>query len=114
MGRVVRLAEHRRRKSRIAFTRSELNQLLSLYSQRVIRGEWRDYAIDHGERMAAFSVYRRSIDPPLFTIVKTMLPGRAAERFRIESRRGRLHEGASLAEVLGQINKRPRLVTQAG
>jgi len=114
MGKVVRLAEHRRRKTRIAFTRSELNQLLSLYSRHVIRGEWRDYAIDHGDRMAAFSIYRRSIDPPLFTITKTRLPGRGGERFRIESRQGRLHEGQTLAEVLGHISKRPRLVTQAG
>ena len=114
MARVVRLAEHRQRKSRIAFTRSELNQLLSLYSRHVIGGEWRDYAIDHGERMAAFSVYRRSIDPPLFTITKSRLPGRGGEWFRIESRRGRLHEGSSLAEVLSHISKRPRLVTQAG
>jgi hypothetical protein len=114
MGKVVRLAEHRRRKTRIAFTRSELNQLFSLYSRHVIRGEWRDYAIDHGERMAAFSVYRRSIDPPLFTITKTKLPGHGTDRFRIESRRGRLHEGSSLAEALSQINKLPHLVTQTG
>jgi hypothetical protein len=114
MGKVVRLAEHRRRKTRIAYTRSELNQLFSLYSRHVIRGEWRDYAIDHGERMAAFSVYRRSIDAPLFTITKTKLPGNGAERFRIESRRGRLYEGGSLAEALAQINKIPHLVTQTG
>jgi hypothetical protein len=52
------------------FNRSELNLLLSLYSRRVMSGEWRDYAIDQRAGMAVFSVYRRSQDRPLFTIAK--------------------------------------------
>ena len=49
------------------FNRSELNLLLSLYSRRVMSGEWRDYAIDQRAGMAVFSVYRHSQDQPLFT-----------------------------------------------
>jgi hypothetical protein len=52
------------------FNRSELNLLLSLYSRRVMSGEWRDYAIDQRAGMAVFSVYRHSQDQPLFTIAK--------------------------------------------
>ena len=37
------------------FSRSELGQLLSLYSRRVVNGEWRDYAIDHDATEATVS-----------------------------------------------------------
>ena len=52
------------------FDRSELNLLLSLYSRRVMSGEWRDYAIDQRTGMAVFCVYRHSREQPLFTIAK--------------------------------------------
>ncbi len=51
-------------------SRGELQRILNLYSRRVASGEWRDYAIDHLENMAAFSVFRHSLDKPLFTIAK--------------------------------------------
>jgi len=54
------------------FDRSELNLLLSLYSRRVMSGEWRDYAIDQQAGMALFSVYRHSHERPLYTIAKRM------------------------------------------
>ena len=52
------------------FDRHELHQLLSLYSQRVANGEWRDYAIDQRGGSAVFSVFRHSQDAPLFRIAK--------------------------------------------
>ena len=71
MSRVVRLSEFRRKGvAAVYFTRNELNQLLSLYSRRVIIGEWKDYAIDHGNGMSAFSIFRNSSDRPVFTIFK--------------------------------------------
>ncbi|MFA6021181.1 MAG: DUF2794 domain-containing protein, partial [Rhodospirillales bacterium] len=45
MGKLVRLSEEKgRRREPVCFTRTEINQLLALYSRRVKRGEWRDYA----------------------------------------------------------------------
>jgi hypothetical protein len=52
------------------FDRAELDLLLSLYSRRVMSGEWRDYAIDQQAGMAVFSVYRHSHERPLYTIAK--------------------------------------------
>ncbi len=54
----------------MCFRRHELNQLLSLYSRRVIGGEWRDYAIDQDSRHAAFSIFRRASDRPVYTVCK--------------------------------------------
>ena len=36
--------------STTAFNRHELNTILSVYARRVADGEWRDYAIYHGNR----------------------------------------------------------------
>ena len=62
MSKLICIAEHRSNQRHIYFDRRELNKLLSLYSRRVARGEWRDYAIDHGPGMAVFSVFRHSHD----------------------------------------------------
>ena len=72
---IVPLSAYRHRKGRIYFTRAELSRLLSLYSGRVACGEWRDYAIDHRVGLAVFSVFRHSLDRPLYAIAKTVTPG---------------------------------------
>lgn len=54
----------------VFFERQELMRLLSLYGRMVAAGEWRDYAIDGLSTFAAFSVYRRSSEQPLYRIEK--------------------------------------------
>jgi hypothetical protein len=54
----------------VFFDRRELTGLLRLYGQMVALGEWRDYAIDGLADYAAFSVFRRSQDSPLYRIEK--------------------------------------------
>jgi hypothetical protein len=54
----------------VFFDRRELNGLLRLYGHMVAKGEWRDYAIDGGAESAAFSVFRRTQDSPLYRIEK--------------------------------------------
>jgi hypothetical protein len=103
---VLRLHDYRRKYRRIFFTRSELNQLLSLYSRQVTRGVWRDYAIDQHDGAVLFSVFRHSQESPLYTIVKaTAGSGRQAggTLFQVFQRHHRLAAGASLAEVLGRL-----------
>jgi hypothetical protein len=90
------------------FTRSELNQLLSLYSRNVSRGIWRDYAIDHREGRALFSVFRRSQEAALYTIVKSA-SGNAAE-FVVMSGRQRLKSGATLGDALDYFRSKLAIV----
>lgn len=54
----------------IAFHRTELSVILSLYGRMVAAGEWRDYGISHLRDMAVFSVFRRSAEMPLYRIEK--------------------------------------------
>jgi len=107
---VLSLGDYRIRQRTIYFTRPELNQLLGLYSRHVIRGEWRDYAIDHRDGMASFSVFRHSQEGPVYSIVKT---GGAADRpaeFAVQRGRQKLRMGRSLAEALDYFNARLSLV----
>ncbi|MBI1273296.1 MAG: DUF2794 domain-containing protein [Alphaproteobacteria bacterium] len=70
-----RSSGRRRTGGPVTFTRSELSAILDLYAHRVSDGAWRDYAIDHLPGSAVFSVYRNSLDKPLFSIAKTTSRG---------------------------------------
>jgi len=118
-----RLRPDQRRQRRIFFSRRELDQLLQLYSRQVARGEWRDYAIDQSDGSAAFSVFRHSLDAPLYTIVKTA-PGSSARRLRAAApprpagQRPGAHRGAGAAATqprraqgAGRLAGQPRLIS---
>lgn len=107
---VLALGDYRTRQRTLYFTRSELNQLLGLYSRHVMRGVWRDYAIDHADGMALFSVFRHTHEAPAYSIVKTApAPARPAE-FIVQSGRQRLRVARSLPEVLDFFRTRLSLV----
>jgi hypothetical protein len=75
---VLPLRDYRSGRGALYFTRSELNQLLGLYSRNVARGIWRDYAIDHRDGQALFSVFRHTHESAVYTIVKSVGPGAGA------------------------------------
>ena len=94
---VTVLRDYLERRRPVYFTRSELNLLLGLYSRHVARGEWRDYAIDQGEGMALFSVFRHSHEGPAYRVVKA---AGAATEFTVWRGRRRVRRASSLAAVL--------------
>lgn len=54
----------------VAFHRTELSVILSLYGRFVAAGEWRDYGISTLKDLAVFSVFRRTAEHPLYRIEK--------------------------------------------
>ena len=54
----------------VAFHRTELSVILSLYGRMVAAGEWRDYGISCLRDAAVFSVFRRTAENPLYRIEK--------------------------------------------
>ena len=103
---VLPLREYRAGRRPQFFTRGELNQLLGLYSRNVARGVWRDYAIDHRDGRALFSVFRHTHESALYTIVKSAAPA----EFIVMSGRQRLQSGATLAEALDYFRGKLSLV----
>ena len=108
---VLALADFRTKHRTLYFTRHELNQLLSLYSRHVARGVWRDYAIDHRDGMALFSVFRHSREGPIYSIVKTAGSADRPAEFAVRRGPEQLHAGHSLAEALDFFH--PRLILLA-
>ena len=101
MGTVLRLGDFRRKQKRVFFSRPELNQLLSLYSRKVARGEWRDYAIDHRTGMAVFSVFRRASEAPAYRIEKRPALARRQGQWAVIGQGGLiLKRGHELDQVL--------------
>ena len=99
-----------RRRQHTFFSRAELNQLLSLYSRRVMSGEWRDYAIDQQGDRATFSVYRHSHERPLFTIAKRADPSGRKIEYLVCRDREQLARSAQLSEALSVFRPALRVV----
>ena len=53
------------------FNKTELNQILSIYGKNVSNGVWKDYAIDHNENTAVFSIYRSTFEKAFLQIIKS-------------------------------------------
>ncbi len=119
MNAVVRIQDYRQNPGRkppaLHFTRAELSRLLGLYATRVIKGEWRDYAICLGPDSASFMVFKRSNEHPQFVISKLDKSegrGRARQgRYVVTSRECKLRQGHSLDDVLSVFNRPLGLVT---
>jgi Protein of unknown function (DUF2794) len=112
MGTLYRLRDFRPKKT-VFFSRPELNRLLSLYSRKVAAGEWRDYAIDHQDGMALFSVFRHTQETALFTIMKCAPGSNRHGDFLVFNGRRRLEAGRSLGDVLAVLEKKLSLVSSA-
>ena len=93
----------------VSFDRRELSAIFRVYGRKVAEGEWRDYAIDHLEDRAVFSIFRRTSEMPMFRVEK--IPGQARKQgpYRIVAATGLImRRGHELAGVLGILD-RPRL-----
>lgn len=87
--------KHTAIKSRpVSFTRAELSLILGLYSRKISTGEWRDYALDHRDNMAVFSIYRHAHDQPLYAIVKQ------GDVFGLYERGQRIKQSQILGDIL--------------
>lgn len=109
---VLPLRNHRSNRRTVYFTRTELNQLLGLYSNSVARGIWRDYAIDHRESQALFSVFRHTHESAAYTIVKSAAANNAPPEYTVYTGRQKLRSSRELHEALDYF--RSKLVLVAG
>ncbi|MEX2455542.1 MAG: DUF2794 domain-containing protein [Rhodospirillaceae bacterium] len=109
MSTIVRLADFRPAALDTCFSRRELEQLLAVYSRRVISGEWKDYGIRHEPRMAAFLIYRNSSQQPAFSVIKREAANGKTE-FLVYHGRERLRRSHSLTDAISVLKRKFRLV----
>ncbi len=110
MNAVIRFPGSRSKAPPEHFTRAEFNRLLNLYSNRVMAGEWRDYAISFGPQKANFFIFRHSLENPLFVISKLANRGRQG-RYLVSSRGQKLSQCHTLEDALEVFTRPMRLVT---
>ena len=100
MTNLVHLTQHssqRRGSKSVYFNRDEFRVILDIYSRYVVRGEWRDYAVDATSQRAIFSIFKHSYDAPLYAVTK--------------ERKGKGYEFSLIAN--GQVLKRSRYLINA-
>jgi hypothetical protein len=90
----------------VSFDRRELSQILNIYGRMVSAGEWRDYAMDFLRDRAVFSIFRRTSETPLFTVVKNPALARKQGMYAVISAQGAvLKRGHELTQVLKVFDK---------
>lgn len=91
----------------VAFTRTELDRIMSLYGRMVAAGLWRDYALELGAKSASFSAFRRSAENPEVRLVKDpALRQRQGEWVLYGEGGVVLKRGHELAGVLAVVERR--------
>ncbi|MEM7525836.1 MAG: DUF2794 domain-containing protein [Pseudomonadota bacterium] len=98
---------------KVAFHRTELAVILSVYGRMVAAGEWRDYSIDFLRDVAIFSVFRRATEFPLYRIEKR--PKLAAKQgaYAVLGQDGRvLKRGRDLRQVCKVFDGKPLRVVE--
>ena len=106
-----RVSAPRKLRRQLYFSRTELRLILAAYSARVAAGEWRDYALDHMNGMALFSIFRHTHETPLFVIEKKQRHPKEAALFILRDRSRVLCRSRSVSDVIGHFNKLPRLIS---
>jgi len=96
-----------RKPVQVAFDRAEMMKILDLYGRMVAAGNWRDYAIELGTEVAAFSGFRRATERPEFRIEKRpALRNRQGMWALIGESGAVLKRGQELGPILAPIERR--------
>ena len=91
----------------VAFHRTELAVILSLYGRMVAAGEWRDYGISCLRDVAVFSVFRRTAETPLYRIEKRPKLRLRQGEYALVGQDGQiLKRGANLKTVLRLLERK--------
>ena len=92
-------------KKPIFFNREELMTLMGLYSQMVAKGTWRDYAIDHLQGQAIFSVFKHAREAPVFMVSKQAGPSGKGREYLIYAGPRRLKRSPNITDIVTALQK---------
>ena len=91
----------------IFFSKLELTSILNLYSKQVSKGLWKDYALDSAIDNAIFSIYKHSLDKPMYQIIKISQKGfRNKPSFYIKKGEKFVSKSNSLFTILSSFEKK--------
>lgn len=91
----------------VAFHRTELSPILTVYGRMVAAGVWRDYGISCLRDVAIFSIFRRTAENPVYRVEKRPdLRGKQGQYAVIGAEGQVLRRGNDLVQVLRVLEKR--------
>ena len=98
------------KRNRLFFSKIELNVILSTYSNGVIKGFWKDYAIDQNGTFATFSIYKNSQENPTFILTKKRKGNGPVFNFILFYGSKVLEDSTSLEKILNRLNSLPKVI----
>ena len=91
----------------VAFHRTELSPILTVYGRMVAAGEWRDYGISCLRDVAVFSIFRRTAENPVYRVEKRPELRSKQGQYAVIGAEGQvLRRGHDLVQVLRVLEKR--------
>ena len=109
MAALADLWNYRRTRSQVSLQADELRALMNVYSRYVMRGEWKDYAIDFQPGYASFTMFKHTFDQPLFSVVKIRRRVGGLE-WLVFNGKERVKRAQALADALTYFDKKMELV----
>ena len=103
-------ATKQKKRRSLSFTKLELNRILSNYSNGVIKGYWKDYAIDQTGDISIFSIYRNSQERPTYCLEKKRKGTSQVLNFTLWHGPKVLENSTSLEKVLKRLNTLPKII----
>ena len=100
MSKIYHFSKYIKEKEKVTFSKKDLNLIISIYSQKVSMGIWKDYSINFEKNYAEFSVYKHTYASPEFSIVKDK-----KKNFFIYSRSQELKKSKNIKDVLNVLKK---------
>jgi len=103
MSKIYHFSKYIKEKEKVIFSKKDLNSIISIYSQKVSMGIWKDYSINFEKNYAEFSIYKHTHASPEFSIVKDK-----KKIFFIYSRAQELKKSKYIKDVLEVLKKAER------
>ena len=100
MSKIYHFSKYIKAKEKVTFSKKDLNSIISIYSQKVSNGIWKDYSINFEKNYAEFSIYRHSYASPEFSIIKNK-----KNIFYIYSRKQELRKSKYIKDNLNVLKK---------
>ena len=100
MSKIYHFSKYIKAKEKVTFSKKDLNSIISIYSQKVSNGVWKDYSINFEGNYAEFSIYKHTCASPEFSIVKNK-----KKIFSVYSRQEELKKSKYIKDVLDVLKK---------
>ena len=100
MSKIYHFSKYMKAKQKVTFTKCDLNSIISIYSQKVSNGIWKDYSINFENNYAEFSIYKHTLAYPEFSIIKN-----SKKVFSIYSKNKKLKRSKHIKDILNILQK---------